>query len=72
MSAYALNKMLRDLNQSSVKRQQYFENAENFAEAYELDARGLTAFLTFDVATLPRPNSSVLAGLFRHPGAPAF
>ncbi len=54
MSAYALNKMLRDINQSPEKRQSYFADAAAFAEAYDLDGSERAAFLSFDVGAMYR------------------
>jgi hypothetical protein len=54
MSKYALNKMLRDINQSPHKREQYFADASAFADAYDLDAQERAAFLSSDVGALYR------------------
>lgn len=55
MSAYALNKMLRDVNLSPERYQRYFADAKTFADAYELDVQERAAFLTPDVGNFKQP-----------------
>jgi len=54
MSAYVLNKMLRDINQKPEKRERYFADPAKFAESYELDAEERRAFLAYDIGALYR------------------
>ena len=54
MSAYSLNKMLREINRDSGARQRYFDNAESFASGFELSDAERSAFLAYDIGALYR------------------
>ncbi len=54
MSAYVLNKMLREVNQNPAKRTQYFDDAAAFAEGYDLSVEERRAFLAYDIGALYR------------------
>ena len=54
MSAYTLNKMLREINRDAGARQRYFENAEAFASDFELTEEERSAFLDRDIGALYR------------------
>jgi hypothetical protein len=54
MSAYALNKMLREVNRNPAARQRFFENAEAYAADYELSDDERRAFLACDIGALYR------------------
>lgn len=54
MSAYALNKMLREVNRNPGARQRYVENAEAYAADYELSDDERRAFLARDIGALYR------------------
>ena len=52
MSAYALNKMIRDVNRDPARREQFFADAAAFAASYALTEEEARAAVTRDVATL--------------------
>ena len=54
MSTYALNKMIRDVNRDPVRRERFFQAAEEFAAGYELNEAERTAFLARDIGALYR------------------
>ena len=54
MSAYTLNKMLREINRDPGARQRFFENAEAYADGYELTDDERRAFLARDIGALYR------------------
>ena len=54
MSAYTLNKMLREINRDPVARQRFFEDAAAFAAGFELAAEERSAFLARDIGALYR------------------
>ena len=54
MSAYTLNKMLREINRDPGARQRYFADAEAFASGFELTVAERSAFLARDIGALYR------------------
>lgn len=54
MSAYALNKMLRDINRDPVRRESSFKDAAAFADGYQLSEEERRAFLAKDIGALYR------------------
>ena len=52
MSAYTLNKMIRDVNRDTARREQFFADAAAFASGYALTEEEARAVVTRDVATL--------------------
>lgn len=54
MSAYALNKMLREINQNPATRQSYFDRPETVAERFVLSEEERGAFLAQDIGALYR------------------
>jgi hypothetical protein len=54
MSAYTLNKMLREINRDPGARQRYSQDAEAFAAGFELAEEERHAFLTRDIGALYR------------------
>ena len=54
MSAYTLNKMLREINRDAGARQRYFDDAEAFALGFELTDEERRAFLARDIGALYR------------------
>ena len=52
MSAYALNKMIRDVNRDPTRREQFFTDAAAFTAGYALTEEEARAVITRDVATL--------------------
>ena len=54
MSAYTLNKMLREINRDPGARQRYFADAEAFAAGFELTDAERSAFLASDIGALYR------------------
>lgn len=54
MSAYTLNKMLREINRDPVTRQRYFENPETVASQFSLSDEERRAFLDYDIGALYR------------------
>jgi hypothetical protein len=54
MSAYALNKMLREINQNPATRQSYFDQPQTVAERFALSEEERQAFLAYDIGALYR------------------
>jgi len=54
MSAYALNKLLREVNRNPQTREQFFSNAEDVAKHYDLSEDERDALLRKDVGALYR------------------
>ena len=54
MSAYTLNKMLREINRDPVARKRYFDDAQAFAADFELTEEERRAFLAHDIGALYR------------------
>ena len=54
MSAYTLNKMMREINRDPGARQRYFDDAEAFAAGFELADEERRAFLARDIGALYR------------------
>ena len=52
MSAYALQKMLRDINRKPDCREAYFAAKEQFAQSYDLSDAERDAFVRFDIGRL--------------------
>jgi hypothetical protein len=52
MSAYTLQKMIREVNRRPDRREAYFASRETFAQAYELTPEERAAFVAFDVCKL--------------------
>ena len=52
MSAYVLQKLIRDVNRKPNCRQAYFQSPATFAEAYDLTPAERDALLKFDVRAL--------------------
>lgn len=52
MSAYQLNKLLRDVNRDPVKREAYFADKSGFVDQYGLEADEREAVLTLDIGKL--------------------
>mgnify|MGYP001355636626 CR=1 FL=1 len=52
MSAYVLQKLIRDVNRKPSCREAYFQSPANFAEGYDLTPAEREALLNFDVRTL--------------------
>lgn len=54
MSAYALNKLLREINRNPQVRERFFADAGSVAESFELTADERDAFLRKDIGALYR------------------
>lgn len=54
MSAYHLNKLLRDVNRNPQAREQWFADKESFVAAYSLSDEERAAVLNLDVGALYR------------------
>ena len=52
MSAYGLNKMIRDLNRDPVCRQRHAASPPEFVGGYDVDQEEAAAFLANDVRSL--------------------
>jgi hypothetical protein len=52
MSAYVLQKLIRDVNRKPSCREAYFQSPAKFAEGYDLTPAEREALLNFDVRTL--------------------
>ena len=52
MSAYGLNKMIRDLNRDPQCRQRHTASPAEFVRGYDVSPEETTAFLAYDVRTL--------------------
>jgi hypothetical protein len=52
MSAYALQKMIRDINRLPDRRAAYFAEKEIFAKEYALSDEERAAFLSLDIGRL--------------------
>lgn len=52
MSAYVLQKLIRDVNRKPSCREAYFQSPAIFAEGYDLTPAEREALLNFDVRTL--------------------
>ena len=52
MSAYTLQKLLRDVNRNPACRASYFESPAKFAEGYELAADEREALLSLNITEL--------------------
>jgi hypothetical protein len=52
VSAYTLQKMIRDVNRMPDRRAAYFASREDFVRGYDLTADERDAFVRFDVTKL--------------------
>ena len=52
MSAYVLQKLIRDVNRKPSCREAYFQSPAKFAEGYDLTPAEREALLNFDVRAL--------------------
>jgi hypothetical protein len=52
MSAYTLQKLIRDVNRKPACREAYFKSPQTFAESYSLAAPERDALLKLDVGAL--------------------
>ena len=52
MSAYTLQKLLRDVNRKPECRKSYFESPEKFADGYDLTEGEREALLTMNIGEL--------------------
>ena len=52
MSAYVLQKLIRDVNRKPACREAFFQSAEKFSEGYELTAAEREALVKRDVHAL--------------------
>jgi hypothetical protein len=52
VSAYTLQKMIREVNRRPERREAYFASRETFARDYELTQDERDAFVAFDVGKL--------------------
>jgi hypothetical protein len=52
MSAYGLQKMIRDVNRLPDRREAYFASREVFAGGYDISPEERAAFVAFDVGKL--------------------
>jgi hypothetical protein len=52
VSAYNLQKMIRDVNRRPDRREAYFASRETFAQEYDVTPEERDAFVAFDVCKL--------------------
>ncbi|HEY5349390.1 MAG TPA: hypothetical protein VIJ64_06650 [Candidatus Lustribacter sp.] len=52
MSAYTLQKMIREVNRRPDRREAYFASREDFARSYDITPEERDAFVRFDVCKL--------------------
>jgi hypothetical protein len=52
VSAYGLQKMIRDVNRLPDRREAYFASREGFAGGYDISTEERDAFVAFDVGKL--------------------
>lgn len=52
MSAYQLNKLLRDVNRDASLRESYFQDKIAFVDRYDLSNEEREAILSFDIGKL--------------------
>jgi hypothetical protein len=52
MTAYALQKLIRDVNRKPACREAYFESPQKFADGYGLSEQEREALLKLDVSSL--------------------
>jgi hypothetical protein len=52
VSAYTLQKMIRDVNRRPDRRESYFASREDFVQGYDLTSEERAAFVAFDVSKL--------------------
>jgi aromatic-ring opening dioxygenase LigAB LigA subunit len=52
MSAYTLQKMIREVNRRPDRREAYFASRENFVQGYDVTPEERAAFVAFDIGKL--------------------
>lgn len=52
MSAYTLQKMIREVNRRPDRRDAYFASRESFVQAYDVTPEERDAFVNFDIGKL--------------------